>query len=148
MKKVARLGSMAGLAVAALIAGPSAAHAVDGSVSSVYYSPNGGGAKATAYVDFASSNTVYWRDIYLNDFCPGDGERAKIKFVVRYEGDSGWTSVGSREDIGGCDSAPYTESLVSWTSSRRINDATVVACVVNIGCASADASYRDNPYWG
>ncbi len=126
-------------------AGPAAA--VDGDVSSVRYSPNGGGAKATAYVDFTGSSSVAWRDIYLNDFCPGDGSRAILKFKVRYEGDSGFTTVGERQDVGGCESAPYTESVATWSSSRRINDATVVACVEGHGCASASDSYRDNPYW-
>ena len=136
-----------GMAIPAAVAGP--ASAVDGPVTSVYYSPNGGGAKATADIDFASSYKVYFRNIYLNDFCPGDDKRAQLKFKVRYEGDSGWTTVGdTRTDVGGCTSSAYTESLATWTSSRRINDATVVACVETRGCANPNDSYHDNPYWG
>lgn len=131
-----------------LLAGAGPAAAVDGGVSSIRYSPNGGGSKATAYVDFTGSRSVSWRDIYLNDFCPGDDKRAILQFRVRYEGDSGWTTVGSRQDVGGCDSAAYTESVATWTSSRRINDATVVACIEDRGCANPNDSYRDNPYWG
>ena len=136
-----------GVGIPAVVAQP--AFADDGPVTSVYYSPNGGGAKATADIDFASSYKVYFKNIYLNDFCPGDDKRAQLKFKIRYEGDSGWTTVGdTRTDVGGCTSAPYTESLASWSSSRRINDATVVACVQDRGCANPNDSYHDNPYWG
>lgn len=37
---------------------------------------------------------------------------------------------------------------ISWSSSRRINDATVVACVQDRGCANPNDSYHDNPFWG
>lgn len=153
MKKLTRIGAVAGAAAFAVVAGPlSPASAVDGWVDVTRYSPNGGGARAKAYVNFTSSTRVQWDDIYLNDFCnnagEGDGHRALLRFKVRYEGDSGWTTVGERADTGGCTSAPYTESTASWsTSSRRINDATVVACVEDLGCTAASDEYRDNPHW-
>ncbi|MFC7486060.1 hypothetical protein ACOCJ7_12475 [Knoellia sp. CPCC 206453] len=128
-------------------AGMGPAAAVDGGVSSHYTAMGGGGSTAQAYVNWSSSTKVVWQDIYVNDTCPGDGHVAILKFVVRYEGDSGWTTVGTRRDEGTCESAPYTESSASWSSSRRINDATVVACVESVGCAAAGSDYRDNPYW-
>ncbi len=130
-----------------LTAGPAAA--VNGPVDSWWYSGNGGGSHASADIRWSNSHRVNFDNIRVNDFCPGDDKRAQLKFKVRYIGDSFWTTVGNtREDVGGCKSTPYTESTTYWDSGRAINDATVVACIEDRGCADPNDSYRDNPYTG
>lgn len=145
---VTTVGTVLGvISMVGLTAGSAAA--TNGPVDSTWYSPNGGGSHATADIRWSNSHRVNFDNIRVNDFCPGDDKRAQLKFKVRYMGDSGWTTVGgTREDVGGCDSTPYTESTTFWDSSRAINDATVVACIQDRGCADPNDSYRDNPYTG
>src|SRR3954463_41604 len=132
--------------VAALTVTASPAFAVDGWTEATVYTSNGGGSHVKAYVHWTGAHGVDWNDIYVNDFCnsdgQGDGLTARVEFMVRNVGSTGWTVVGSREDGGGCTSAAYTESNAHWgPTNAAINDAGIRACA---GSSCSSISYRDN----
>lgn len=136
MRKLkAVLGALA-VTGAAILANPGTSAAVDGPLSAV--SPDGG-AYGSVNVNFVSASRVNINDIYINDRCPGDGVRAEIRFHVKFSGDSHFTQVGSRQDVGGCESDPYRGNTY-YSTSRRINDFGITVCSTN--CSGM--TYRDN----
>lgn len=87
-------------------------------------SPNGL-AYGAATIEFGGEGFVRWNDIYLNDRCPGDGVRASMKLYIRQYGKV--IHVGTREDVGGCGSDPYTGSAY-WSSNGWFDYAGISVC--------------------
>ena len=87
-------------------------------------SPNGL-AYGEAFIEFQSEGFVRWNSIYLNDRCPGDGVRASMKLYIRQYGNV--VHVGTREDVGGCESGPFTGSAY-WSSGGPIDYAGIRVC--------------------
>jgi hypothetical protein len=123
-RRTATLAATLAALVLAVVGTASASSAVVTADTVSATSPNGL-AYGKATIAFQSEGFVRWNDIYLNDRCPGDGVRATMKLYIRQYGNV--VHVGTREDVGGCESDPFKGSAY-WSSGGPIDYAGIRVC--------------------